>query len=96
MSAAKHWELWLGDELLARLHQPSLDWPWIYCDLEPVSPRFDAFRDYFSDDAALDRVPEALFEEIHARRLRLVAFPSGEEYLGFSLHVEGETVWFRV
>ncbi|MDA0244312.1 MAG: hypothetical protein OT477_12915 [Chloroflexi bacterium] len=91
------WHLELGGEQIAQLQPDGIDWPWTYAKLLP-SPRFEPFRTYFGE---VDDWPEtaefnALYHHIHAQGgFVFHDTTSGNRYHSFTLHHDGDIVWFR-
>jgi hypothetical protein len=78
----RSFELYHGDELVARLHPDGHDWPWTLGRLEPLAG-FDALRPLFA--SAEPNSGE--------HGIRLVD-PKGRA-VPFLLHIEGENAWWR-
>jgi hypothetical protein len=91
------WQLELGDEIIARLQEKSIDFPWINAKLLE-SPKFERFREYFSDDELWpdSNEFEALCGEVRSKgRFVLRNLETNTIYENITLNHVGEFVWFR-
>lgn len=98
----RHWQLFIGDELLGDLRYAGYEFPWVTCRFERTAAfaRFERYFAYFerSDDSDVEEEPELERLLIDVRRAggyRLVGLPSGEPTSSPLIHFDGDYATFR-
>lgn len=105
MSEAPIWELFRGDELVARLVVESPDFPWLRARVQAL-PGFADLRPLFAEEVRLLQAadepgaglgPDSAWEHAYWRirdAVRLVD-PDGRDVPEFLLHIDDDEAWWR-
>ena len=92
------YELREGDVLVGRLHEYSLDFPWVLCKFEPTA-EFGDLKELFAEEMSLLKAEnwhesQQVYFEIE-RRVKLI-YPEDPSMIeSFVLHIDGNEAWFR-